>query len=492
MASKNKFTFQRREDSSSSAHCSVPRCTASARCNSVLSFYSFPKDEELQGKWLENIKRGREEITDNKKVCGRHFLPEDVEEPLGPLGRRMLKKGAVPLLFDWNNYSVASAQREGTDTGSGRAQAMDIAALDHNYYSLEAIPAEGRPHAQTQTPVSSVAEAQREKARLMAQKAELLRQIEEQTLKNRFGLQRFAGSDQDIKFYTGFQSYAHLVSFWSQIEPATQEVVRLTRVLPTVQEEHIDDVAAILCPQPIDEFFLFLSCLTVGLDPEYLAHRCNLPHSTMIRIVITWANFLYMMLGSVDIWLDEETVRRNMPEVFSDYADTQVVLESIELRCQTLDSVLLETEAFRGYKHYTTVKGLAAIAPHGPVTFVSPMYDGNLSDRDLLKRSGLLSLLRPSMAVMVDKRFDIEDLVPGKVHLPLQKKEHDAVVKMEVDDMTFRVYLFHIVGRLGKYELFKSVIPFSLNSCLSQLFAVACLLPNYQDGHLMTPSESDE
>lgn len=485
MSSKKKFTFQKREDSCSTAHCSVPKCTASARYNSVLSFYSFPKDEELQGKWLLNIKREKGEITSHTRVCGRHFLPEDVEEPLTSQGHRMLKKGAVPVLFEWNNYSLSAPRGENTDPlpDNSEDRAMDVSTLDHDYCSPEA----------AQTPSQlSMEEALREKARLMAQKAELLRQIEEQALKNKFGLQRFAGSDEDIKFYTGFESYAHLMSFWSQIQPGTQEVVRFTRVQSAIQKDDIPNIATIMCPQPIDEFFLFLTCLTMGLDPEYLAHRCDLPHSTIIRIIITWANFLYTVLGSVDIWLDEETVKRNMPEVFSDYADTHIILESIELRCQTLDSVLLETEAFRGYKQYTTVKGLAALAPHGPVMFVSPMYEGSLSDRDVLKRCGLVSLLQPSMAVMVDKRFDIEDLVPCKVHLPLQKKTPGAAVrKTKIDDMKFRVYLFHVVGRLGKYELFRSIIPFSLTGCISQLFAVACLLANYQDGHMSQPQSDD-
>lgn len=100
-----KFKFQRREDSSAAEHCCVPLCTASSKFNSVLSFHSFPTDEERRKKWICNIRRKDLIITSHMRVCSRHFKREDVKEPSNPKGRRLLKKGAVPTLFQWNNYS---------------------------------------------------------------------------------------------------------------------------------------------------------------------------------------------------------------------------------------------------------------------------------------------------------------------------------------------------------------------------------------------------
>ncbi|XP_058612992.1 uncharacterized protein e2f6 isoform X1 [Onychostoma macrolepis] len=100
-----KFKFQRREDSSAAEHCCVPLCTASSKFNSVLSFHSFPTDEERRKKWICNIQRKDLIITSHMRVCSRHFKREDVKEPSNPKGRRLLKKGAVPTLFQWNNYS---------------------------------------------------------------------------------------------------------------------------------------------------------------------------------------------------------------------------------------------------------------------------------------------------------------------------------------------------------------------------------------------------
>ncbi len=113
---------------------------------------------------------------------------------------------------------------------------------------------------------------------------------------------------------------------------------------------------------------------------------------------------------------------------------------------------------------WSTFKGLIGIAPHGAVTFVSSLYPGSVSDEELhtepayrddtkmtavgllsgedftskQKRgwrltvqsiitcvSGIVSLLKPGMAIMVDKGFLVDDCVPCKVYRPayLSKRE---------------------------------------------------------------------
>ncbi|XP_051732419.1 uncharacterized protein e2f6 isoform X2 [Ctenopharyngodon idella] len=100
-----KFKYQRREDSRVAEHCCVPLCSASSKYNSVLSFHVFPVDEERRKKWIRNIRRESLSFTSHTRVCSRHFKSDDVKEPSTPKGRRLLKKDAVPTLFQWNNYS---------------------------------------------------------------------------------------------------------------------------------------------------------------------------------------------------------------------------------------------------------------------------------------------------------------------------------------------------------------------------------------------------
>lgn len=156
---------------------------------------------------------------------------------------------------------------------------------------------------------------------------------------------------------------------------------------------------------PIDEFFLFMNYLSLGLVQKDLANRFKVHQSTVSRIITSWANFLYQVLGAIGIWLDEETIKQYMPEVFSNYDDTHIVKHLIPSCC-------------RARCTHSTFKGLIGIAPHGSVTFISPLFEGCVSDREILKQSGLVPLLKASMAIMVDKGFLVEDLVPCKVYIP--------------------------------------------------------------------------
>ncbi|XP_026088689.1 transcription factor E2f1-like isoform X1 [Carassius auratus] len=127
-----KFKYQRRADSSAAEHCCVPMCSASSKFNSVLSFHTFPTDEEMRKKWICSIQRKDLIITSHMRVCSRHFKSEDVKEPLTPTGRRMLKKGAVPTLFQWNNYSAQAPlqRRKGSTPVDEDPAPVDYAAVD--------------------------------------------------------------------------------------------------------------------------------------------------------------------------------------------------------------------------------------------------------------------------------------------------------------------------------------------------------------------------
>ncbi|CAL8300877.1 unnamed protein product, partial [Gadus morhua 'NCC'] len=52
------------------------------------------------------------------------------------------------------------------------------------------------------------------------------------------------------------------------------------------------------------------------------------------------------------------------------------------------------------------------MAPHGAVTFVSGLYAGSMRDREIFKLSGIVKLSKLVMAIMVDKGFVVDNLVP--------------------------------------------------------------------------------
>lgn len=73
---------------------------------------------------------------------------------------------------------------------------------------------------------------------------------------------------------------------------------------------------------------------------------------------------------------------------------------------------------FSNYKNDNTYKALIGISPSGAIIFVSKLYPGSISDKELTLQSGILELLEPGDSIMADKGFDIEEyLIPLGVKL---------------------------------------------------------------------------
>ena len=75
-------------------------------------------------------------------------------------------------------------------------------------------------------------------------------------------------------------------------------------------------------------------------------------------------------------------------------------------------SLLLHAELYSNYKSHVTLKGLVGISPSGALTFVSQLYAGSISDKEIVRRSGFAKLpFDDSDVVRADKGYLIEKLL---------------------------------------------------------------------------------
>ena len=135
------------------------------------------------------------------------------------------------------------------------------------------------------------------------------------------------------------------------------------------------------------------------------------------------------------------------------------------------------------------MKALVGIAPHGAVTFVSSLYGGSISDKEIFKQSGRAELLSENVAVMVDKGFQISDCCKCKVYRPPFLSEQKQMAAHQVKETQaiarLRVHVERVIRRIKENKFFECVIPISHVYNINQLFVVACLLSNYQNKALV-------
>ena len=99
----------------------------------------------------------------------------------------------------------------------------------------------------------------------------------------------------------------------------------------------------------------------------------------------------------------------------------------------------IQSSLYSSYKHHVTYKGLLGIAPSGAITFISQLFEGSISDKEIVARSGLLNeeLWSEGDSIMADRGFTIsEELKPLKVHLniPAFLEGRDQLTAAEVKE----------------------------------------------------------
>ena len=93
------------------------------------------------------------------------------------------------------------------------------------------------------------------------------------------------------------------------------------------------------------------------------------------------------------MWPSREKINKHMPEQFKEkYSSTRIIIDCTEVKCQMPCSLHLNSELFSTYKNHTTLKALVGITPGGALSFVSQLYTGHISDREIVLRSGILDL----------------------------------------------------------------------------------------------------
>lgn len=91
------------------------------------------------------------------------------------------------------------------------------------------------------------------------------------------------------------------------------------------------------------------------------------------------------------------------------HPSTRVILDATEIQVEKPSLPQLLQETFSNYKNTKTYKALVGISPSGGITFVSKLYAGSISDKELTRNSGILDMLETSDSVMADHGFDIQE-----------------------------------------------------------------------------------
>ena len=277
--------------SSSKQKNSSHKCCAAALCNNRsgnrpdIIFHNFPLDEKLKKIWDQKMKRGDKKCVSNSSLfcCSEHFSEKDYRKSLtGKI--RDLVKNAVPSIFPWSVGNGEVSER------SERAKSRECQRIQ-----LSATPSksmENKHHSFYDAPDISAKETRGEDSDEKPFEEERDLVAENYDLKQKLFLSKlqlaWRGLDRMMMtfFYTGFQSYQALIAFWNFIKPCSESLMSWNTAREKGRERSANNANPFPFLQgqekqrnrkreiePIDQLWLFLTRVRLGLFERDLAHR---------------------------------------------------------------------------------------------------------------------------------------------------------------------------------------------------------------------------
>ncbi|XP_074528931.1 uncharacterized protein LOC141792065 [Halichoeres trimaculatus] len=471
-------------------YCSVPHCFSYGLKQPYLNFHSFPKNEEVRQTWVQAIRREEGPSFVIKEgsthVCSLHFTPADYVQGLSV---SRLKTDAVPSLFSWNEFTPPSTSECVYDRCYKR-QFVELSVLELESQQKEAATKVAKlDHDYATPPPAGVLDEVADHIK------DLKAKLKSVSLPSPYVFSQYCVSDSQIRFYTKFPSERVFKIFWEHIAPSASRLIYWSKA-KRKGEETIDDSG----PSPsrsmplIDEFFMYSMRIAVGMKEQLIADMFQTSVATVSRVTITWANYLFSILGTIPLWMSRDKIRSVMPEKFKKHCpNVRVTLDCTEIAVATASSLTLQSEMFSHYKNRTTLKALIGVTPHGFVSFFSKLYTGSISDKEITKLCGILLLLEPGDEVMADKGFVIDDLLSGvgaKLIIPPFK--HTAQFTREDAEKTqaiarLRIVVERVIGRIKSNHIWDSPVPLTLMGTVCQIWHNCCVMANFQG-----PLSSDE
>ena len=213
-------------------------------------------------------------------------------------------------------------------------------------------------------------------------------------------------------------------------------------------------------------------------------------------IFITWVLFLekeLKLLVPFSTLADMEGVER--PEVYRNNHCLRAIIDCTEFYIQKPSLPSSQRRTHSSYKAKNTFKLFISISRVLHINYISRLYSGCISDKEITKRCGFLEALKPGDEVMADKGFNVQDLLAlHHVRLiapPIMYKgkvsTHNATMTRRVAKK--RIYVERIIRSLKSFGVLQGVVPLTMKSYIDSIIAVCAALVNLQPTIIAQNSE---
>ena len=233
------------------------------------------------------------------------------------------------------------------------------------------------------------------------------------------------------------------------------------------------------------EFLLVLIALRRGISTELLASLFGISQATASTIFNTWIKFMSFELQSLVYWPTRGEIRRQMPKKLRMCRNLLCTIDCTEVFIGCPRDREIQCLTWSDYKKHNTVKFLVAIAPNGCICYVSPVWGGKASDRQITLSDGFMDNIMPGDLVLADRGFTIKDVMiqrQATIDIPPSSSGVDQMSRADVKKTKHiaskRIHVERAIGRLKYFKILKHVLPVNLLPLIDDIVRVCACLTN--------------
>ena len=216
---------------------------------------------------------------------------------------------------------------------------------------------------------------------------------------------------------------------------------------------------------PRDKLLITLVRLRRGKSLKGLKLDFGLSETTLSTIFYTWVRHMSLTFKSMEKWafLSAEKQMEDVPDCYKPFPNLSVVVDCTNV----------------GTNKY------------GGLAFISDAAEGNISDRKLFLKSGIMNFLRAGEAVMSDKGFSIESdlnaigvelLIPAFLGHRTEFTAKELLLNKAIS--TYRIHVGRFIKMLKDFKLIRYQVPNTLLDIVSDIIRVCANLVNFNEPFL--------
>ena len=126
--------------------------------------------------------------------------------------------------------------------------------------------------------------------------------LDKEREKTTLSIKQFKHNDSDVCYYTGLPTDNAMEKCFNLLNSANN-------IIYEYQKRILTDQAL----SYMDRFFLVLVRLRLGLLVRDLAQRFSISTTSVNRYFTAWINYMYLHLGSINIWPSKQYITSTMP-----------------------------------------------------------------------------------------------------------------------------------------------------------------------------------